>query len=674
MRYAEKPKMLTTMLLAGLIAVPALGQEADQNQPNLFQQAVSALADGQTPANSTWSGMQQDPALPQAENDGSVKGSTLSERMNSIRRRAADSDISRPFNATEAGTLPAVKRRPLGPPTNLAESTGGSPSDEPARELPAAPPIAGVTEPEQPAPVRLETQPLANSAAPAAAPLEVAVNERPQAVAHRSEANRSAANVLLTNAAPALSFQTAGPRSITLGREASYQVQMMNRGQAEARNVVCSVKLPLWAEVVNQAATIGSQRVETTRDNDQLVRWEIPALAAGKHETLTLRIIPRDSRPFDLAVGWSFAPDRATAQIEVQEPKLELELNGSEEIDFGSTDVYTITISNPGSGDAENVVLNLMPMTNKQQVAGTRNLGTIAPGERKTLELELTAHQAGRLQVRAMAYADNGLRAESVQDVLVRRANLDVVVMGPPRNYAATTATYKVRVENTGNAVAEDAMATASLPAGATFVSSTDGGRYDEQRGLIEWNIGSLRPGAVRVLEMNCGLASAGENRFDFQCSSSHDVNVSKSLVTIVEALADLKLYVNDPQGAIPVGEDAEYEIRIVNRGTKAAEEVEIMGYFSHGVEPETILRGGRGEVSTGQVAFERVESIAPGQEKVFRILARAIAPGNHVFRAELQCRSPETRLAAEEWTKYYSTDGNVRQASRLEMTPAHGE
>ena len=141
-----------------------------------------------------------------------------------------------------------------------------------------------------------------------------------------------------------------------------------------------------------------------------------------------------------------------------------------------------------------------MPSTNQQPIAGSRNLGTVKAGERKTIELELTAHQAGRLQVRAMAHADNGLRAEASQDVLVRRANLDVVIMGPPRNYAANKATYKVRIENTGDAMADEAIATASLPAGAKYVKSTDGGNFDPKRAQVSWRIGSLRPGSILSL------------------------------------------------------------------------------------------------------------------------------------------------------------------------------
>ena len=54
-----------------------------------------------------------------------------------------------------------------------------------------------------------------------------------------------------------------------------------------------------------------------------------------------------------------------------------------------------------------------------------------------------------------------------------------------------------------------------------------------------------------------------------------------------------------------------------------------------------------------------------------FRITARASLPGNHVFRTELQCSSPETRLAAEEWTKYYSQSSlNDVQQAAVPMAP----
>ena len=398
MRYAGTLRAAVLLVTLGSCFSwgPALhAQDASPaEEPNLFQQAVTALSTGE-PGDSTWSGMDRRPDLPQAENDGSIRGATLSERMSTIRRRATETDISKPFQAQDQGLLPVVERRPLAGAPVSPPPVQADPRIERLPELPAAAPVG---KPSAPPPVhiptsqipprtpsgnRIATQPYQRTAtpaervAPSAEPTPPPVHTPPRP---QTAATPVAPGVLLRNAAPSLSFETSGPRSIILGQEASYQVTMVNRGDADAANVVCQVRLPEWADVVSQSATNGAPNLERSAHEDQQVRWEISSLAAGARETLTLRIVPRDSRPFDLAVGWTFQPDRAAAQIEVKEPKIELQLSGSEEIDYGATDVYTITISNPGTGTAENVVLNLMPMSSNQQVAGSKALGSIAPG------------------------------------------------------------------------------------------------------------------------------------------------------------------------------------------------------------------------------------------------------------------------------------------------------
>ena len=64
-----------------------------------------------------------------------------------------------------------------------------------------------------------------------------------------------------------------------------------------------------------------------------------------------------------------------------------MEIRGPSEVRYGETATYAITLSNPGSGPTKNVVLNLMP-TSSQRIAGSRNLGVLEVGERKTVEIE----------------------------------------------------------------------------------------------------------------------------------------------------------------------------------------------------------------------------------------------------------------------------------------------
>ena len=589
---------------------------------------------------------------------------SLSDRLRDMRRNTREINLSRSFVAgpetavaQHQGELPEVARRPAGkvvPAMPEPAAPGGA--DSGSQPTPAGPTPAGP-------PTMLRTQPMQSPARqPIAAAPQAGNSPRADRLSAGSPAMSNRA-VLLTNRAPAITFETTGPRRITIGQESTYSVRIMNMGDVEARKLVVTVRLPVWADVRNNTTTTGSAILDAPDETTATVNWEIDRLEAGGSETLTLAIVPRQSRPIELGVGWTFHPDDSVAQIEVQEPMLRMDIHGPAEVRYGETATYAITLSNPGSGPARHVVLNLMP-TSSQRIAGSRELGDLDIGERKTVEIELTAHQAGRLQVRAMAQADGGLRDEASQEVVVRRANLELAVLGPPRNFAASLATYKIRIENTGDAVAEDLDAMASLPAGAKFVSGSDGARHVKESGHLAWRLGSLQPGSSRVLQFQCELHSSGENRVDVLCQADTELNVAKSVMTYVEALADLQLYVLDPRGATAVGDDAQYEIRIQNRGTKAAEVVQVIGYFSEGIEP-TDIHGFKGEVATGQVVLDPIPAIEPGQEVIVQITARADRPGNHVFRAELQCNTPETKLAAEEWTKYFAAcDDSVRQAT----------
>ena len=132
----------------------------------------------------------------------------------------------------------------------------------------------------------------------------------------------------------------------------------------------------------------------------------------------------------------------------------------------------------------------------------------------------------------------------------------------------------------------------------------------------------------------------AGTNRLGLVSTASGELSSTHAFTTQVEAMADLKLTVNDPQGPIPVGEEATYEIRIINRGTKAAEGVKVVVYFSSGIEP-IVVEGGRSKITPGQVEFDPLTRIDAGSEVVYTITAKAEKSGDHVCRTELECRNP---------------------------------
>jgi uncharacterized repeat protein (TIGR01451 family) len=487
--------------------------------------------------------------------------------------------------------------------------------------------------------------------------------------------------LLFSGQSPVLSVEAAGPRKIMIGREATFVVKVHNSGDAFANNVTVAVNIPDYAELVGSQASSGSVRPPAGNEHREPLEWKISRLEAHSRETLTVRLVPHKSIPLDLAVQWSCQPDVTQTLVEVQEPKLMMALAGPEEILFGKSKMYKLTISNPGNGDADNVLVTLQPVGRMTEVAASHRLGTIRAGESKSVEVELTARQSGTLTIRAQAFGDGGLRAEAAEQVLVRRAMLHVEAEAPKVKYAGTNSTYRIRVTNNGNATAQNVHVSALLPPDAKFISGDAGSRLEANHGKVNWTAGNLQPGADRVFEMQCSLQSAGDNVVQFNATADDDVSGAIASTTRVEAMADLKLEVRDPQGPVPVGEDAVYEVVIRNRGTKSAEGIELVVFFSEGLEA-TAVQGGGHEIGAGQVVFKPISLLQAGGESVFRVHAKADRSGTHVFRAEVVCQSLQSKLAAEQTTRFYGEDtfGETAQPTKppkhiaFERRPLEGE
>jgi hypothetical protein len=461
--------------------------------------------------------------------------------------------------------------------------------------------------------------------------------------------------VLLTRQSPNLRVETIGPRRIAVGKVSSYEISMINSGEVPAEELVVTIDLPAWADVQGSEATQGAAQSTTAAAAGRQLLWKVGRLEAKGRQQLLVRIIPRESRPFDLAVKWDYRQTPTQAMIEVQEPKLAVTMEGPREILYGKKEVYRIKVANTGTGDAENVLLRLWPIGSTAAAAASQALGNLAPGEQRTIEAELTARQAGNLTMKIETVCDGNVRAELAEPVLVRRAALQIQAAGPKFQYVGTTGVYRARITNPGTAAAQHIVVQAALPPDIKCQSAGDGGLIDGS--AVRWKLDTLAPGSEKTLELKCLLGRAGDLRLEMSAVAEDDLKATTVALTQVEAMADLVLEVTDPTGPVALGDDALYELHIRNRGSKAAEEIEVSAFFSQGIEPISV-EGGPHRISVGQVTFAPIPALPAGKEVRLKITARAQTAGTHVFRVEARCQSLSVRLASEETTRFYQPQG----------------
>ncbi|MEQ8786287.1 MAG: hypothetical protein RIC55_08305 [Pirellulaceae bacterium] len=458
----------------------------------------------------------------------------------------------------------------------------------------------------------------------------------------------------LISTGPALRVETIGPKSVAIGQEASYTIRVTNAGDVSAEEMVVMVDLPAWVQVVGGEASLGRTEQESDTGSVGRLVWSIDSLATRATEQLQLKVIPRASRPFDVSVNWGFAPPTTGATIEVQEPQLHVAVLGPDEVLFGQPTTYKIVLSNPGTGEAQHVAVSLAPLSPAGGEKSMQQVGNLAAGETRELQIEVTPRDAGGLALQIEATADGELRSDATKQVRVRRAALQVEASGPALKYAGTSATYQVTIVNAGDAVAENVEVDLHLPAGAKYTGGVDQATTSA-RG-ITWNLGRLPAGGRRVFDVQCEMLVAGDVKFEAAARGDGDLSASHAIDTRVEAIADVKLMVSDPQGPKAIGADAVYELHIVNRGSKEARGVSAVMQFSQGIEPVS-ADGHSAELVPGQVVFATIDRLEPGQEKTLRVTARADTAGNHVFRAEVRCANPETRRVSEGTTRFFQAD-----------------
>ena len=482
----------------------------------------------------------------------------------------------------------------------------------------------------------------------------------PPADARRAPGTARPEGVLFAQRGPVLSVETSGPRTITIGKESAYRVHIENSGDVSADDVVVYIQLPPWADVSGAEGSAGATQLAP--DGEGALVWSVGRLDGQSRERLTLRLVPRQSRPFDLAIRWQYQPRSQQAQIEVQEPKLETQLDGPREVQYGQSETYKLRLRNTGNGPAENVVLTLLPVGTGANQPVSRRLGLLEAGAERTIEVELTARQTESIQVRAEVRADGGVECTLAEQILVRRAELQLAATAPRVRFVGSEVTYELRVVNSGNAAAKNVRLSAAVPDGAKYLAGIEGGQPEADGSRVTWILPVLEPGAEERYRIRASLRRPGANRLEFAAKADGAPAASAEALTEVEAMADLALEVEDPRGPIPVGSDAVYKLRIRNRGTKAAENVAIVAYFSRGIEPAS-AEGGPHRIGPGQVVFTPISSLAAGAEVVLSVRARAEQPGNHVFRAEMHCKPLDTRLVREETTHFYQDETGTATA-----------
>lgn len=486
------------------------------------------------------------------------------------------------------------------------------------------------------------------------APVPRAVTPKVPAILTAGPNKTNQASTPLDVRVPQLRLRVDGPQAISVGQKATYTIHATNEGSSDLQGLIVRASTPKGVLIDGIKTMVGAYELDETPE-DSGVLWELDSLASNDSKSLELQIEVLEADQFALNLEWTLAPKPTQMNVQVHQPKLELELSGPAEVQLGVPEKYRMRIKNPGSAVLPDLTLSLQTETTSQYDS---QIGPIAPGSEKIIDVELIFDHPGLFPIVAAAKDPSGkLQQRQRIDVQVQKIEVKATWFGPEEFIQGSKADYELVIENSGGIPAANLACSIAIPDGIEMIELPEG--VTRQGNELRWSIPKLDPQSQFILPVRCEMNRSGNHTLAFQARSDQKINLRSDISTLVEAIADLELVVNEPQAPAPVGPRVVYELQVSNRGSKAAEDIRVVAQFSEGIEP-LALEGHAGRIVPGQALFDNLPSIGPNQTITLRVICQASKNGVHRFRAAVQSPSSQEDLLEEGSTRFVGSNSKT--------------
>ena len=355
--------------------------------------------------------------------------------------------------------------------------------------------------------------------------------------------------------------KTANITNPNFGDKVDYTVTVTNDGIGDAKDVVVRDVLGEGLKFVSATGNYSFDEVTRT------VTW-IVDLAKGESKVFSViaTVVGYGNVTNSLVVG------NKTAGVNVTVPEINPDKTVDNEIpNFGDNVTYTVTVTNDGIGDANNVVITDVLDKGLKFLNATGNftydektgiitwIVDLAKGETKTFNVNVTVLGYGVLPNTVAVGNKTAVRNITVPEIItVKEVNSSDIHIGDE-------ITYTITVSNPGKINATNVVIRDILPEGLKFINASNGGVYDPVTGIITWILNITANSTVDLTADVCVNKSG---------NITNTVNVgNKTSNCTIESgdIVDLEIHIVADKSEIYVGDNIVYTVTVINNGPSDA-------------------------------------------------------------------------------------------------------
>lgn len=429
---------------------------------------------------------------------------------------------------------------------------------------------------------------------------------------------------------PTVLIQVRAPATVAAGKEIEYRLLVRNVSQAAAHHVIVRNPVPAHARLVRSTPEPSAREPE--------LLWQLGTLTGGGQREIVLVLAPTGTDEVRNCARVQFEHGQCVT-TQVARPSISLRKVGPAQAVLYDFLRYQLSVTNTGAVEVTGVELRdqlpqglEIPNRKPEERNLIWALGTLAPGQTRTVEYQAIAKAVGSFRNLAVATADGGLRTEAASTVAVTEPKLTLQINGPTRGYINHPATYVLTVTNTGSAPLGNVTLTCPLPAPFTFVSASERGLLSG--GQVQWLLGSLAPEASRSVTLVVRAGATGRHCLKPAVLADRGQKAEEELCTEFGGAAALLLKVTDTVDPVEVGAATSYVITVVNQGMVPATGVVMAATLP---EQMSLTQAGPGtNRQEGQVVRFEPVTIQPQAEVRYQIDVKAVRAGDVRFKVDL--------------------------------------